>query len=136
MTPQMKDAAHHVFVTSREEPVHSRLLRPTTGLPDEAGFTMSPRNPLTGAGAWPPRRIDYVMVRCPERGGGPTLSIKRCELAFDQPVGDAWASDDSASSQTWKHWREPNDLKPQVPSFGMVASDVSRRWVHTSLGPA
>ena len=37
------------------------------------------------------RRIDYVFVRCDEFG--PTLPIADCRLAFDEPVGGAWASD-------------------------------------------
>jgi endonuclease/exonuclease/phosphatase family metal-dependent hydrolase len=37
------------------------------------------------------RRIDYVFVRCDERG--PTLEISTCALVFDEPVGGVWASD-------------------------------------------
>jgi endonuclease/exonuclease/phosphatase family metal-dependent hydrolase len=37
------------------------------------------------------RRIDYVMVRCVEHG--PTLEIRACELTFDEPVEEVWASD-------------------------------------------
>ena len=63
--------------------------------PDEPGHTFTPRNPLvTGGDNWPlelGRRIDYVMVRCAERG--PTLDISSCERIFDEPVEGVWASD-------------------------------------------
>jgi endonuclease/exonuclease/phosphatase family metal-dependent hydrolase len=64
--------------------------------PGEPGHTFTPRNPLvvTGADNWPlelGRRIDYVMVRCVERG--PTLEIRASERIFDEPVEGVWASD-------------------------------------------
>jgi endonuclease/exonuclease/phosphatase family metal-dependent hydrolase len=62
--------------------------------PGEPGQTFSPRNPLMAAENWdwPFRRIDYVLVRCGERGQ-PSLAIAACTLAFDAPVGGVWASD-------------------------------------------
>jgi len=58
------------------------------------GHTFTPRNPLVAEGetAWDvDRRIDYVFVRCDERG--PTLDIRACARLFDQPVDGVWASD-------------------------------------------
>jgi endonuclease/exonuclease/phosphatase family metal-dependent hydrolase len=42
---------------------------------------------------WPKlgRRIDYVFVRCGDRG--PTLDVSACERIFDDPVDGVWASD-------------------------------------------
>jgi endonuclease/exonuclease/phosphatase family metal-dependent hydrolase len=63
--------------------------------PAEPGHTFTTENPLTVEEAdWsriPPRRIDYVLVRCDERG--PTLRIASCERIFDRPVGGTWATD-------------------------------------------
>lgn len=39
----------------------------------------------------PPRRIEYVMVRCDERG--PTLRIAFAEQIFNQPVNGIHGSD-------------------------------------------
>jgi endonuclease/exonuclease/phosphatase family metal-dependent hydrolase len=62
---------------------------------DEPGHTFTVENPLIVAESdWsriPPRRIDYVMVRCDDRG--PTLRIDSCERLFDAPVDGVWASD-------------------------------------------
>lgn len=61
--------------------------------PDEPGHTFTPRNPLV-AEAWRPRRgrrIDYVMVRCGDKGA--TLDITACDLVLDAPTDGAWASD-------------------------------------------
>jgi endonuclease/exonuclease/phosphatase family metal-dependent hydrolase len=60
--------------------------------PGESGETFTPRNPLVADWDWPFRRLDYVFVRCGEHGG-PTLKITACDRAFDEPVGDVWASD-------------------------------------------
>jgi endonuclease/exonuclease/phosphatase family metal-dependent hydrolase len=60
--------------------------------PDAAGHTFAAGSALGKDRDWPFRRIDYVMVRCGEHSG-PTLDIASCELAFDEPVGGAWASD-------------------------------------------
>jgi endonuclease/exonuclease/phosphatase family metal-dependent hydrolase len=61
----------------------------------EPGHTFTVRNPLvledTEVRQEVSRRIDYVFVRCDERG--PTLAIADCALAFDQPVDGVWASD-------------------------------------------
>jgi endonuclease/exonuclease/phosphatase family metal-dependent hydrolase len=61
----------------------------------DPGHTFATRNPLCLAESDVrqeiSRRIDYVFVRCDENG--PTLEIAACELAFDQPIGGAWASD-------------------------------------------
>ena len=62
--------------------------------PGEPGHTFSPTNPLVRGGNWPlelGRRIDYVMVRCGDRG--PTLDVVSCGRVFDEPVGGVWASD-------------------------------------------
>jgi endonuclease/exonuclease/phosphatase family metal-dependent hydrolase len=64
--------------------------------PGEAGHTFSlQESPLVVAEAdWsriPPRRIDYIMVRCDERG--PTLRIESCERLFDKPVDGTFATD-------------------------------------------
>jgi endonuclease/exonuclease/phosphatase family metal-dependent hydrolase len=37
------------------------------------------------------RRIDYLFVRCDERG--PTLDARACGRLFDAPVCGFWASD-------------------------------------------
>jgi endonuclease/exonuclease/phosphatase family metal-dependent hydrolase len=60
--------------------------------PGEAGVTFSTDNPLRSDNDWPFGRIDYILVRCGP-GGGPSLRIDRCDLVFDQPAGDVWASD-------------------------------------------
>ena len=39
------------------------------------------------------RRIDYVFVHCDDSLHGPTLDVRACTLAFDEPVGGVWASD-------------------------------------------
>ena len=61
----------------------------------EPGHTFTTANPLvTAESDWsriPPRRIDYLLVRCDERG--PTLRVRRCEQLFDEPVDGVWASD-------------------------------------------
>ncbi|NEE00388.1 endonuclease/exonuclease/phosphatase family protein [Phytoactinopolyspora halotolerans] len=63
--------------------------------PGEGGETFTPDNPLIDAeSTWsriPARRIDYILVRCDERG--PTLPIGSCERTFDEPVDGIWASD-------------------------------------------
>jgi endonuclease/exonuclease/phosphatase family metal-dependent hydrolase len=65
------------------------------GRPGEAGDTFTLENPLIVAESdWsriPPRRIDYVMVRCDERG--PTLRIRSAQRLFDRPVSGTFASD-------------------------------------------
>jgi endonuclease/exonuclease/phosphatase family metal-dependent hydrolase len=61
--------------------------------PDEPGHTFSPRNPLRSE-RWLldlGRRIDYIFIRCGHTS--PTLDVTSCTLAFDQPVGEVWASD-------------------------------------------
>jgi endonuclease/exonuclease/phosphatase family metal-dependent hydrolase len=62
---------------------------------DRAGHTFTLENPLIVAESdWsliPPRRIDYIMVRCV--GRGPTLRIAGCERLFDEEVDGVWASD-------------------------------------------
>jgi endonuclease/exonuclease/phosphatase family metal-dependent hydrolase len=64
--------------------------------PNEPGYTFTAaENPLVVAEAdWariPPRRIDYIMVRCDERG--PTLRIESCARLFDKPVAEVFATD-------------------------------------------
>jgi endonuclease/exonuclease/phosphatase family metal-dependent hydrolase len=60
----------------------------------EPGHTFTPRNPLVAAGetAWDiDRRIDYIFVRCNEKG--PTLDILACARLFDASLDGVWASD-------------------------------------------
>ncbi|MEA2285486.1 MAG: hypothetical protein QOJ21_1529 [Solirubrobacteraceae bacterium] len=63
--------------------------------PGEDGHTFTPRNPLVmehmDMRVEEGRRIDYVLVRCDQRG--PTLRVDACELAFSEPAGGVWASD-------------------------------------------
>jgi endonuclease/exonuclease/phosphatase family metal-dependent hydrolase len=62
---------------------------------DQPGDTFTLENPLIVAESdWsliPPRRIDYVLVRCVDRG--PTLRIVGCDRLFDHDVEGVWASD-------------------------------------------
>ena len=65
-----------------------------TAHPDEPGntFTRANRRVAEGSVAWDvARRIDYIMVRCHERG--PTLDVTSCELTADRPVDGIWPSD-------------------------------------------
>jgi endonuclease/exonuclease/phosphatase family metal-dependent hydrolase len=58
------------------------------------GHTFTPDNPLVAGGevAWDvARRIDYIFVRCNDRG--PTLDIRACARLFDEPLDGVWASD-------------------------------------------
>ncbi len=63
--------------------------------PDESGHTFTLENPLIVAEAdWariPPRRIDYIMVKCDDRG--PTLRIRSAERLFDQPIHGHFGTD-------------------------------------------
>jgi endonuclease/exonuclease/phosphatase family metal-dependent hydrolase len=63
--------------------------------PDDSGHTFTLENPLIVAEAdWariPPRRIDYIMVRCDERG--PTLRIRSAGRLFDQPADGVFGTD-------------------------------------------
>ncbi|MBE2318069.1 endonuclease/exonuclease/phosphatase family protein [Solirubrobacter sp. CPCC 204708] len=62
--------------------------------PGEPGHTFTPENPLVRSGetAWDiPRRIDYVFVRCDNRG--PTLDVAAAQRLFDAPRDGVWASD-------------------------------------------
>jgi endonuclease/exonuclease/phosphatase family metal-dependent hydrolase len=63
--------------------------------PGDPGHTFTTRNPLmtqdTDVRVETSRRIDYIFVRCDERG--PTLDVRRCDLIFDEPVDGVWASD-------------------------------------------
>lgn len=59
--------------------------------PTDPGHTLTPSNPLT-IGRARPERIDYIFVRCSENGL-PTLKITTCQIAFEEPVHDVWASD-------------------------------------------
>ena len=62
---------------------------------DEPGHPFTTANPLVSVEAdWsrvPPRRIDYVLLRCDERG--PTLRVRSGERLFGEPVDGVWASD-------------------------------------------
>ena len=65
-----------------------------TAHPGEPGHTFTRENARVGDGsvAWDVgRRIDYVLVRCGDRG--PSLDVASCERVFDQPVDGIWASD-------------------------------------------
>jgi endonuclease/exonuclease/phosphatase family metal-dependent hydrolase len=63
--------------------------------PGEPGHTFTTRNPLmtaeTDVRVETSRRIDYIFIRCDERG--PTLDVRRCDRLFDEPVDGVWASD-------------------------------------------
>ncbi|MEU4605761.1 endonuclease/exonuclease/phosphatase family protein [Kribbella sp. NPDC023972] len=63
--------------------------------PGDSGHTFTLENPLIVAEAdWgriPPRRIDYIMVRCDVRG--PTLRIHSAERLFDRPVRGVFGTD-------------------------------------------
>ena len=64
--------------------------------PGDSGNTFTARNPLVTAENldWAldlGRRIDYVIVRCVERG--PALDVSACARIFDEPVDGVWASD-------------------------------------------
>jgi endonuclease/exonuclease/phosphatase family metal-dependent hydrolase len=59
--------------------------------PGDPGHTFTPHNPLLRDRDWPFRRIDYLFVRCDDRG--PTLDIAACERIFDEPIDGVWASD-------------------------------------------
>lgn len=64
--------------------------------PGEAGHTFTPTNPLVAENKRAldrGRRIDYVFVRCDDSLHGPTLDVRACTLAFDEPVEGVWASD-------------------------------------------
>jgi endonuclease/exonuclease/phosphatase family metal-dependent hydrolase len=60
--------------------------------PAEPGGTFVPEIPLVADWGWPSRRIDYIMVRCPEHGG-PSLAIDSCQRLHDRPIDGVWASD-------------------------------------------
>jgi endonuclease/exonuclease/phosphatase family metal-dependent hydrolase len=59
--------------------------------PATPGYTFDRTNPFAARAHEPPRRIDYVYVRGPDRNlrGEPVA----CELAFARPHGDIWPSD-------------------------------------------
>jgi endonuclease/exonuclease/phosphatase family metal-dependent hydrolase len=63
--------------------------------PGDPGHTFTTHNPLmtqeTDVRVETSRRIDYILVRCDERG--PTLDVRRCDRIFDEPVDGVWASD-------------------------------------------
>jgi endonuclease/exonuclease/phosphatase family metal-dependent hydrolase len=63
--------------------------------PGDLGHTFTTENPLvmqeSDVRVELDRRIDYIFVRCDERG--PTLDARACERIFDAPVGGVWASD-------------------------------------------
>ena len=63
--------------------------------PEDPGHTFTLENALIVAEAdWsriPPRRIDYIMVRCDDRG--PTLRIRSAGRLFDQPVDGHFGTD-------------------------------------------
>jgi endonuclease/exonuclease/phosphatase family metal-dependent hydrolase len=65
-----------------------------TAHPGEPGHTFTRDNQRVADGevAWDVgRRIDYIMVRCDERG--PTLDVTTCTRVYDNPVVGVWASD-------------------------------------------
>jgi endonuclease/exonuclease/phosphatase family metal-dependent hydrolase len=63
--------------------------------PGEPGHTFTQRNPLlmeeSHVTVEESRRIDYVFVRCDDRG--PSLVPASCRLMFDEPVRGVWGSD-------------------------------------------
>ncbi|SCK25654.1 Metal-dependent hydrolase, endonuclease/exonuclease/phosphatase family [Streptomyces sp. WMMB 714] len=64
--------------------------------PGEPGHTFSPGDNVLAAEGQsevePPRRIDYVMVRC-DSDGPPTLRVTDCRRVFVEPVAGTQASD-------------------------------------------
>lgn len=82
----------------------------------DPGHTFTPDNILTTTaedGAWElelGRRIDYILVRCTERG--PTLDISDCRRFLDNPVDGVWASD---------HFGVTADLSALTPMGQRVA---------------
>jgi endonuclease/exonuclease/phosphatase family metal-dependent hydrolase len=57
----------------------------------DPGFTFDRRNPFAALSHEPPRRIDYIYVRGPDRSlRGEPLT---CELAFTESRADIWPSD-------------------------------------------
>jgi endonuclease/exonuclease/phosphatase family metal-dependent hydrolase len=62
--------------------------------PGEPGHTFTTRSPLVAEAHsdWPYQRLDHILLRFGE-GGGPSLDITRCEIAFDQPSDGVWPSD-------------------------------------------
>ncbi len=68
-------------------------------------FTRANQRVAEGAVAWDVgRRIDYIMVRCNDRG--PTLDVTACTRVFDHAVDDVWASD---------HFGVVADFEPHRP---------------------
>src|SRR5438067_4174880 len=59
---------------------------------EAVGETFTTRNPLVTSSWWPFKRIDYIFVRCDDRGW-PTLRVVESERVFDQAVAGVWASD-------------------------------------------
>ncbi|TCC64067.1 hypothetical protein E0H73_06475 [Kribbella pittospori] len=63
--------------------------------PGEDGHTFTLENPsIVTEADWsriPPRRIDYIMVRCDDRG--PTLRIHSADRIFDTAVQGTFGSD-------------------------------------------
>jgi endonuclease/exonuclease/phosphatase family metal-dependent hydrolase len=61
--------------------------------PATAGHTFANENPLMHSrwGGDLDRRIDYVFVRCHDRG--PQLQVVACERMFDEPADGVWGSD-------------------------------------------
>lgn len=59
--------------------------------PDAPGYTFDRKNPYAGLAHEPPRRIDYIFVRGPDRAyrGEPL----ECRLAFCDPDHGVWPSD-------------------------------------------
>ncbi len=62
--------------------------------PGEPGHTFTRRSPLVAEAHrdWPYQRIDHILVRYGPNGE-PSLDIRACELAFDEPIDGIWASD-------------------------------------------
>lgn len=55
------------------------------------GYTFDPKNPYAAQAVEPPRRIDYVLVRGPDRRGrGRPVE---CRIVFDRPRGEIWPTD-------------------------------------------
>jgi endonuclease/exonuclease/phosphatase family metal-dependent hydrolase len=56
------------------------------------GETFTTRNPLVTSSWWPFKRIDYIFVRCDDRGR-PSLRIVQSARVFDRPSNGVWPSD-------------------------------------------
>ncbi|WP_433167598.1 endonuclease/exonuclease/phosphatase family protein [Kribbella sp. CA-247076] len=84
-----------------------------TAHPDDPGHTFTRENGRVAEGpvAWDVgRRIDYIMVRCGERG--PSLDVTSCERTFDDAIDGVWASDHFGVVATFEPRASPEPSEP------------------------